>query len=91
MNVICSFKTELDLNNYQKTACLRYAGAARYAYNWGLMRKIAVRKAGEKVPTAIDLHRELNTLKQTELSEDDRGLSGASFELPELNYLRDMA
>lgn len=68
MNVIRSFKTELDLNNYQKTACLRHAGAARYAYNWGLMRKIAARKAGEKIPTAIDLHRELNTLKQTDLS-----------------------
>lgn len=68
MNVVRSFKTELDLNNYQKTACLRHAGAARYAYNWGLMRKIAARKAGEKIPMAIDLHRELNALKQTELS-----------------------
>ena len=68
MIVVRSFKTELDLNNFQKTACQRHAGAARYAYNWGLTRKIAARQAGEKVPTAIDLHRELNALKKTELS-----------------------
>ncbi len=68
MNVVRSFKTELDLNNHQKTACLRHAGAARYAYNWGLARKIAARQAGEKAPTAIDLHRELNALKKTELA-----------------------
>jgi len=67
MNVLRSFKTELDLNNRQKTACLRHAGAARYAYNWGLARKMAARLAGEKTPTAIDLHRELNALKKTEL------------------------
>ncbi|MGH9424866.1 MAG: RNA-guided endonuclease InsQ/TnpB family protein, partial [Terriglobia bacterium] len=68
MNVLRAFKTELDLNNLQKTACLRHAGAARYAYNWGLARKLAARQAGEKVPTAIDLHRALNALKKTELA-----------------------
>ena len=68
MNILRAFKTELDLNNAQKTACARHAGAARYAYNWGLARKIEAYKAGQKVPTAIDLHRELNVLKKTELS-----------------------
>lgn len=68
MNITCGYKTELDLNNEQRTACLQHAGAARYAYNWGLARKIEVYKKGEKVPTAIDLHRELNMLKNTELS-----------------------
>ena len=66
MKILRAFKTELDLNNVQKTACARHAGAARFAYNWGLARKIAAYRAGEKVPTAIDLHRELNALKQTE-------------------------
>jgi len=65
---LCAFKTELDLNNVQKTACLRHAGAARYAYNWGLARKMEAYQKGEKVPTAIDLHRELNVLKRGELS-----------------------
>jgi putative transposase len=68
MNVLRAFKTELDLNNHQKTACQRHAGAARYAYNWGLERKMACRQAGEKIPTSVDLHRELNTLKKTELA-----------------------
>jgi hypothetical protein len=29
------YKTELDLNNEQTTACRKHAGAARWAYNWG--------------------------------------------------------
>jgi putative transposase len=68
MKIIRGFKTELDLNNKQRTACLQHAGAARYAYNWALTKKIEAYKKGEKVPTAIDLHRELNKLKKTELS-----------------------
>lgn len=68
MKIIRGYKTELDLNNKQKTACLQHAGAARFAYNWGLARKIEAYKKGEKAPTAIDLHRELNKLKKTELS-----------------------
>jgi len=68
MIVLRAFKTELDLNNKQRTACVRHAGAARFAYNWGLARKQAAFANGEKSPTAIDLHRELNVLKKTELS-----------------------
>ncbi len=60
------FRTELDLNNKQRTACLRHAGAARFAYNFGLRRKAEAYQAGEKAPSAIDLHRELNRLKQTD-------------------------
>jgi putative transposase len=67
MYVLCGYKTELDLNNAQRTACARHAGAARYAYNWGLACKQAAYQAGEKTPTAIDLHRKLNVLKKTEL------------------------
>lgn len=62
-----AYKTELDLNNAQRTACARHAGAARWAYNWGLARKIEARKNGEKAPTAIDLHRELNKRKREDL------------------------
>jgi putative transposase len=39
MRVTRAYQTELDLNNQQVTACRRHAGAARYAYNWGLARK----------------------------------------------------
>lgn len=65
MNVYRAFKTELDLNNKQKTACMKHAGAARFAYNWGLERKQAAFTNGEKTPSAIDLNRELNTLKKS--------------------------
>ena len=68
MNVLRAFKTELDLNNVQRTACARHAGAARYAYNFGLARKQQAYLDGQKTPTAIDLHRELNRLKKTELA-----------------------
>src|SRR5664280_2292057 len=68
MIVLRAYKTELDLNQVQRTACLRHAGAARWAYNWGLARKVEAYRNGEKVPTAIDLHRELNALKKGELS-----------------------
>jgi len=60
-----AYKTELDLNNAQITACKRHAGAARWAYNWGLARKQEAYRARGKSPSAIDLHRELNALKQT--------------------------
>jgi transposase len=68
VKILRAFKTELDLNNKQKSACLQHAGAARFAYNWGLARKTAAFVNREKTPTAIDLHRELNALKKGELS-----------------------
>jgi putative transposase len=68
VKILRAFKTELDLNNKQKTACRQHAGAARFAYNWGLARKKAAFANGEKTPTAIDLHRELNQLKKSELA-----------------------
>jgi putative transposase len=57
MLVTCAYKTELDLNQKQVTACKRHAGAARYAYNWGLHIKQDRYQATRKSPTAIDRHR----------------------------------
>ena len=68
MKVNRGYKTELDLTDQQRQACVRHAGAARYAYNYGLARKIEAYRSGQKVPTAIDLHRELNELKKGELA-----------------------
>ncbi len=70
--IVRGYKTELDLNNHQRTTCLRHAGVARWAYNFGLARKqeaLAARKAAAdpksvKIPTAIDLHNEIIALKQ---------------------------
>jgi putative transposase len=66
MKVVRGYKTELDLSNEQRTACLKHAGAARFAYNWALARSVEVYRATGKRPTAIDLHRDLNQLKQTD-------------------------
>jgi len=63
MKILCALKTELDLNNAEKNACARHAGAARFAFNWGLVRKQQAYLDGQKTPTAIDLHRELNGSK----------------------------
>ena len=62
-----AYKTELDLNHQQITACKQHAGAARWAYNWGLARKQEAYRVTGQSPTAIDLHRDLNALKQTEV------------------------
>ena len=62
-----AYKTELDLNGRQITACKQHAGAARWAYNWGLRIKGQRYRATKKSPTAIDLHRELNALKKTDV------------------------
>ena len=67
-----AYRTELDPNNAQRTLLLQHAGVARFAYNWGLRRKLEVMRMNQlpipriKLPTAIDLHRELNRLKPIE-------------------------
>jgi putative transposase len=66
MKVVRGYRTELDLNDEQRTACIKHAGAARFTYNWGLARSKVARRATGKRPTAIELHRDLNKLKQTE-------------------------
>jgi putative transposase len=67
MRVQRAYKTELDLNHHQVTACKQHAGAARWAYNWGLQVKQERYRSGMKSPNAIALHRELNALKKTQI------------------------
>jgi len=64
--VVRGYKTELDLNNRQRTACFKHAGCARYAYNWGLARSQEVYRATGKRPSPATLHKELVTLKETD-------------------------
>jgi putative transposase len=59
-----SFKTELNLNNYQRTQLAKHAGVARHAWNWGLdlCKKILDYNQENpeeklKFPSAIDLHK----------------------------------
>lgn len=43
----------------------QHIGCARWAFNWGLNIKKEAFEKKEKIPSAIDLHRELNKLKKT--------------------------
>jgi len=64
-----AYRVELDPNNRQRTALRCHAGAARWAYNWGLQQKIETYKSTGKSPNNIELHRELNKLKRTDPEE----------------------
>ena len=69
MKILRAYKTELDPTCKQVELLLQHAGCARWAYNWGLRKKIEAYKAIGKSPTAIDLHRELNALKKLPIEE----------------------
>jgi putative transposase len=62
--MLLGFKTELKLNNKQKTLLAKSAGAARHAYNKGLAACIAVLEHNKqspqsklKFPSSVDLHK----------------------------------
>jgi len=59
-------KIQLLPNNQQKTIFRQWAGAHRWAYNWGLDRKVEAYKATGKSPGAYSLMKETVRLKQTE-------------------------
>lgn len=59
-----SFKTELKLNNYQRTQLAKHVGVARHAGNWGLNlckmildHNLDHPEEQLKCPSAIDLHK----------------------------------
>ncbi|MFX1577732.1 MAG: RNA-guided endonuclease InsQ/TnpB family protein [Promethearchaeota archaeon] len=68
LTIYRGYKTELKLNNHQKTLCRRHAGCARFAYNWGLQQKIREYLKTGKTPSATKLHRKLNQLKHDQFS-----------------------
>jgi len=66
MEILRAYKVEIDPNNKQRTALLQHAGAARFAWNWGLARRKAEYESTGKSSNAIAQHRQLNALKRTE-------------------------
>lgn len=66
MKILRAYKTQLDVNNRQQTLLLQHLGCARWAYNFTLSKKKEAFDKKEKMPSAIDLHRELNKLKKTD-------------------------
>jgi putative transposase len=66
-----AFRYELKPNNEQAGLLNKSCGVARFAYNWGLSRRIAQYESNEgkeRFTSAITQHRELNALKKTEFS-----------------------
>lgn len=64
-----AYRYELDPNNKQQTSLLQHAGAARFAYNWGLEHRISLFKSNEgkdRFTDAMKQHKILNSLKKTE-------------------------
>ena len=52
-----SYKIRLEPNNVQSTLLLQHCGVARHAYNVGLAYCNDLFKKGEKIPSAITLHK----------------------------------
>lgn len=66
MLINLAYRYELDPNKKQRTLLAKHAGAARFAYNWGLSRRIALYEQEKKSANAIAQHKELNVLKKTD-------------------------
>lgn len=56
---------ELDPNREQRILLAKHAGAARFAYNWGLARRISLWEQEKRRTDAVEQHREINALKET--------------------------
>jgi len=71
--MLLGFKTELKLNNNQRTVLLKHCGVSRHAWNWGLALTRAILVHNKinpdskiKFPSAIDLHKYLVALVKSE-------------------------
>ena len=71
--MLLGFKTELKLNNNQRTVLLKHCGVSRHAWNWGLALTHAILENNKinpdskiKFPSAIDLHKYLVALVKPE-------------------------
>jgi putative transposase len=67
--MLLGFKTELKLNNEQRTAMMKHCGVVRHAWNWGLSLTKQIlnhnkANSNEKIkfPSAIELHKWLIAL-----------------------------
>lgn len=71
--MLLGFKTELKINNRQRTEFVKHCGVARHAWNWGLAITKQILDHNKqnpddliKFPTAIDLHKWLVALVKVE-------------------------
>ena len=66
VEIFRAYKVELDVNNKQRSLLVQCAGAARWAFNWGLARRKEEYESTGKSSNAIEQSRQLNALKATE-------------------------
>ncbi|MEK0182653.1 RNA-guided endonuclease InsQ/TnpB family protein [Microcoleus anatoxicus] len=71
--MLLGFKTELKLNDRQRTRLAKHCGVARHAWNWGLWLTKNILNHNQanpqeklKFPTAIDLHKLLVSLVKSQ-------------------------
>ena len=62
--MIKSIKVRLSPNNKQLTKLFQYAGCARFAYNWAIIRQQENHKQGGKFLSDCELRREFTQLKK---------------------------
>ncbi|RKQ84576.1 helix-turn-helix domain-containing protein, partial [Brockia lithotrophica] len=60
MKIHRAYRYELDPNKEQRILLAKHAGAARFAYNWGLARWKEIYENEGRTTSAYELHRELN-------------------------------
>ncbi len=66
-----AYRYELDPNNIQRSSLAQHAGVARFAYNWGLERRIKQYKnsqGDDRFTDAMKQHKLLNSLKKDQFS-----------------------
>jgi len=66
MKINCAYRYECKPNRTNNLDFAKNAGAARFAFNWGLNLRIKKYESDKTSTNAIEQHRLLNSLKQTE-------------------------
>ncbi len=66
MKIHKAYRYELKPNIEQRILLAKHAGCARFAFNWGLQKRIDLYEKEKKSTNAIEQHRLLNSLKTTE-------------------------
>lgn len=61
-----AYRYEMKPNVSTRILLAKHAGTARFAFNWGLAKRIALYEQEKKSTNAIEQHRLLNSLKATE-------------------------
>jgi putative transposase len=80
--VLRAYKVQLEPNNIQISKMKMNCGASRWAYNYAINIKKDKFDKKEKIPNNIELHREINKLKGTEILPwaYENGISKCSFQ-----------